>query len=76
MKEVISRRQAVAVLTVFIMGSSIIILPNSEAGQDSWLAQLLSAVMALPVVMIYARLIHLFPGRSIAEMLMEEFGKI
>ena len=76
MKEVISRRQAVAVLTVFIMGSSIIILPNSEAGQDSWLAQLLSAVMALPVVMIYARLIRLFPGRSIAEMLMEEFGKI
>lgn len=76
MKEVVSRRQAVAVMTVFILGSSIIILPGSEAGQDAGLAQLLSAVMSLPVVMIYARLIRLFPGRSMAEMLTAVFGEI
>ena len=76
MKEVISHRQAVSLLTVFLLGSSIIIGVSSEAGQDSWISQLLSSAMAIPVVMIYARLIRLFPGKNIFEMLNALFGKI
>lgn len=74
--ERISHRQAISILVIFIFGSTIIVGVNSAVGQDSWLAQLGSAVFALPILMVYARLVRLFPEKNLYDIFLILFGKI
>jgi len=75
-KQVVTLRQAICIITVFILGSSVVLGGNSEAGQDSWLCILLSQVFVLPVLFIYARIIKLFPEKNLYEIIETLFGKI
>jgi spore germination protein KB len=76
MAEKIAGRQAICILILFIFGSTLILGVNSDLGQDSWFAQFLSAVMSIPVVMIYARVIKLFPEKDLIDIFNEVFGKV
>ncbi|TQI66149.1 endospore germination permease [Clostridium sp. KNHs216] len=75
-KQYLSMRQAICVMVVYICGSSVVLGGNSEAGQDSWIALLLSQVIAIPMVLIYAKIIKLFPEKNIFEVAEILFGKI
>ncbi|MDF1493878.1 GerAB/ArcD/ProY family transporter [Caproiciproducens sp. CPB-2] len=75
-KQYLSVRQAICILIVFICGSSVVLGGNSESGQDSWIALLLSQVIAIPTVLVYAKIIKLFPEKNIFEAVEILFGKI
>ncbi|MGX8700975.1 GerAB/ArcD/ProY family transporter [Caproiciproducens sp.] len=75
-KQYLSMRQAICVLTVYICGSSVVLGGNSEAGQDSWISLLLSQVITIPTVLVYAKIIKLFPEKNIFEAAEILFGKI
>ena len=55
-KEVISDRQGIAIISLFIIGSSSIFSQGLEAKQDIWLAFIIGIAMTLPMILIYARL--------------------
>ena len=79
-KEMISMRQAVCIIVLFLFGSSLIMGVSSKAAQDSWISLLLAPVLAIPMILIYARIMKAFPEKDffeIAEMLLGKIaGKI
>jgi spore germination protein KB len=75
-KEMISIRQAVCIITMFLFGSSVVMGVSSKAAQDSWLSLLLASAFAIPVILIYARIIKIFPEKDFFEIMEILLGKI
>lgn len=63
-------------MTMFIIGSSLIVGANNEANQDSWLGILFGLVFSLPVLFMYARLKKLQPEMDMYDILQWLFGKV
>jgi len=64
-KEVISDKQGISLMILFIIGTSIIYASGIKAKQDMWLAIILSLLAALPLAIILARLHYIFPGKNL-----------
>lgn len=75
MKELIPTRQGIALVALFTIGNSFIYGMAPHAGRDLWLSFLLAAVIALPLITIYARLHSLTYGQTLSEALTQLFGK-
>lgn len=75
-KEIITSRQAVSMMTLFILGSLLVLGINAEAEQDTWLCFLGTVVLAVPFILIYARIMRLFPEKDLYAVLPLLFGKI
>lgn len=75
-KEVISDKQGMAIVSMFIMGSSLILSMAGKAKQDLWIASILAILASFPIVFIQARLLVLFPGKDLYDILEYIFGKI
>jgi spore germination protein KB len=65
--------QAVCVLTIFTLGSTLL-YSGGEINQDFWLSILIGASLFVPVLLIYARLVSLYPGKNIYEIINALFG--
>lgn len=63
-------------MALFIMGSTLILGIGSDAKQDAWLAIIIAAALAVPMLAIYARILALFPEKNIYEILSIVFGNI
>ncbi len=74
-KEVISNKQGICLIILFITGSTFVVGIGSKAENDSWLAIILSTLFAFPILMIYARLLSLFPQKDLFDILEIIFGK-
>lgn len=75
-RETITLRQAACILIVFIFGSTIIMGAGNKAEQDTWLSLLLAAIGAIPLVLVYARIMRLFPEKGVFEITEALFGKV
>jgi spore germination protein KB len=72
-KEVLSDRQIVPIIVMFLLGSLLLIDVEYFARQDSWIAVLLGAVAIVPIYLIFVRLAVLYPGMHLFEMTDEVF---
>ena len=75
-KEVITDKQAATILTLFLLGSTLLIGTAGQAENDMWISILLGMMMTIPVYLIYSRILSLFPGKGIFEILEQVFGKL
>lgn len=75
-KEVISQKQAVLIISTFIIGSSAVLGGGSQAKQDTWVAIIFAMTMACLIIFVYARISRIFPGKDIYEILNALFGKV
>ncbi|QEK11222.1 GerAB/ArcD/ProY family transporter [Crassaminicella thermophila] len=75
-KEVISEYQGISLLTMFIIGSSLVLPTATEAGSDSWLAIILALFFSLPIACIYVRVFLLSSGNDLFDAFIYVFGKI
>jgi spore germination protein KB len=71
-----SSKQAIAIIIMFLFGSSVVMGVNSELGQDVWIAIGVSIALFIPFALIYARIIKIFPGKDIYDVSEELFGRI
>ncbi|WFD10805.1 GerAB/ArcD/ProY family transporter [Tepidibacter hydrothermalis] len=74
-KEVISDKQGIYLMIIFIIGTAVLIVPGLDAKQDLWLANISAMFMALPMVLIYARLYYLFPSKDLFDIIEICFNK-
>lgn len=74
-KEGISDRQGIALLMLFMIGSAIVVIPGLEAKKDIWIANILAALITIPVSLIYSRIISLYPGKDLYDILPIVLGK-
>lgn len=75
-KEIISAKQGITIMTLFIIGSTLILGGGKKASQDIWITILISILMVLPILLIYARLLSLFPSKNLFEIIEEILGKM
>jgi spore germination protein KB len=75
-KEIISDKQGIALMVMFIIGTSSIVVQGLEAKKDLAMAIILSVFMALPVILIYARLHYMFPDNDLFDILEICFGRV
>jgi spore germination protein KB len=74
-KEEITPKEAICLLINFIMGSTLILGIGSNAKNDAWIAGIFGLVMAVPIIMIYSRILQLFPGKNLYDISYLLLGK-
>lgn len=75
-KEIIPGGQSASIVILFIIGSSLFMGVSGQSGNSSWIALILAVLLAIPLMLIYARLHTLFPGKNLYDMLISVFGGV
>jgi len=76
MKEIISNKQGIFIMTMFIVGSFIVLGTGGDAKQDAWIAIILAFLMSLPILFVYSKILMLYPGKDLFDILIMVFGSI
>ena len=77
MDKTINNRQAVLLTALLLLGNTVLVGGvSSTARQNDWIAQLLSAVIILPVYLMYTRIVKLMPNQGLFDIFFTLFGKI
>lgn len=74
-KEYLSNREAVCSITLFSLGTSVVLGGYTMIGQDSWIAMVSAMVLVAPVCLLYGRIMQLFPEEDIFQIIIRLFGK-
>ncbi len=74
-KEVISDKDKIFMMVLFLVGSTSIFAPGLEAKRDAWIAVGLGWVAAIPMILIYARIHYIFPSKDMFDIVELCFGK-
>lgn len=75
-KHVVTERQAISVIALFVLGTAMITGIGKDAGENAWIALILATLIALPFQLMYARMLANFPGKHILEITDMVFGKV
>jgi spore germination protein KB len=74
-REIISNKQAISIMILFITGSSIVLGTANEAKGDLWLAIIMSLICGLIIALVYARILSLFSEKDFFSIVLYIFGK-
>ncbi|MBU5440138.1 endospore germination permease [Tissierella sp. MSJ-40] len=75
-KEIISTRQYISMIVMFIVGTTFVVGGQHKIKQDAWIAILVALIMSLPLIFIYGRLLRLFPNKNLFDIFEKVFGKV
>jgi len=75
-KEVITSKQAITIMAMFMVGTALIHIVQSKADQDFWVAYIFVIIITLFVFYVYGRIISLFPQTNLLDIFKYLFGKI
>lgn len=74
-KVILSDKQSIYLIIIFILGTATMLMRGIEAKQDLGLAIILALVIASLIALILARLHYIFPNKDLVDMLEICFGK-
>jgi spore germination protein KB len=74
-KEKISDIQGIKLIILFIYGSTLVIGTGGEAGRDMWISIAVAVILAVPLLLVYSRVLSLFSGKDLFQILELNFGK-
>lgn len=74
--EVISERQGVILITLFIVGSSLLLGSGGQAKQDAWIAMIIAMSWAVILLLMFSRILSLHPGKDLFDILEIVMGKV
>ncbi|MCX7841687.1 MAG: endospore germination permease [Clostridia bacterium] len=75
-KETISKGQAISLAALFVMGSTITLGTAGQAKNDLWISIIIAFAASIPFILIYTRILSMFPGKDLFEILETVFGKL
>lgn len=75
-KEIISQKQGIAVMILFLLGSNSILEVGVQAGRDIWLAYIIVLIAIIPVYWMYSKVLTLVPGKNLFDILEIAFGRV
>ncbi len=67
---------ATCIIIMYIVGSSVVMGVSTAAKQDAWAAVLIAAACAVLAVLVYARIMKLYPELGLYDILEQVFGKV
>jgi spore germination protein KB len=74
--EKVTFNQAMFSIVLFNFGSSVIVGVSTGTGQEVWISILLANVLVIPLYLLYARILKLFPEKNLYAILETLFGKV
>ncbi|WFD09735.1 GerAB/ArcD/ProY family transporter [Tepidibacter hydrothermalis] len=74
-KEIISDKQAICIMLMYICGNALISATGREAQSNIWMAIILALGCAFLLVLIYNRILTLYPSRDLFYILEKSFGR-
>lgn len=74
-KELISDKQGISLVSLFIMGSSLVLGTGASAKKDAWISIILSIMFSLIIISIYARILYKNKGKDFYDISIDFFGK-
>ena len=75
MKEIVPDKQGMVLVTLFVVGNTLVFALGGRAGPDIWLAFLVAIAVTAPFILIFARLTSLMHGKTFADGVEMLFGK-
>lgn len=75
-REALSRKQAISLITLFLIGDTLIFAIGSEAKKSFWLAIILAGVFAIPLIFVFLNLYKTFPDKTLLEINEALFGRL
>jgi spore germination protein (amino acid permease) len=73
--EAISERQGVILITFFIVGSTFLIGTGGQSKQDAWIAIIIAISWSAILVLMFSRILSLYPGKDLFDILQIILGK-
>lgn len=73
--EVISERQGIILIVLFILGSTLLIGSAGQAKQDAWIAIIIAISWSIILLLMFSRILSLNPGKDLFDILEITFGK-
>ncbi|MBU3102036.1 MULTISPECIES: GerAB/ArcD/ProY family transporter [Clostridium] len=73
--ESISERQATILIILFLMGNSLLIGSGNQAKQDAWIAIIIAMTWSIILVLMFCRILSLYPGKDLFDILKIVMGK-
>jgi spore germination protein KB len=73
--EVISERQGIILLILFILGSSLLLGASGQANQDAWISIIISILWSIIILLMYSRILSSYPGKDLFDILEIVMGK-
>lgn len=74
-KEIISYRQGIYIIIIFFTGSIVLVGTSIKAKQDVWISLILTTLLSIPMLYIYSKLLTVYPGKNLFDVLTIVFGK-
>lgn len=74
-REVLSRRQAISLITLFLIGDTLIFAVGPAAKKNFWLAIILAGVCTIPLILVFINLHKSFPDKNLLEINETLFGR-
>lgn len=75
-KEVISDRQGICIIILFIIGSTSVFFSGGAAKKDVWIAWILALLTVLPLIWMFSKLHFDFQDKDLYDLIEMCFGKI
>jgi len=73
--EAISERQGIILIILFILGTTLLLAPSGAAKQDAWIAIIIAYSWAIILLLIFSRILSLYPGKDLFDILQIVMGK-
>ncbi|MBU3158793.1 endospore germination permease [Clostridium frigoris] len=73
--EIISERQGIILVTLFIIGSTFLIGSGGAAKQDAWIAVIIAISCSIILLLMFSRILSLYPGKDLFDILQIVMGK-
>lgn len=72
----ITDKEAICIIVLFLLGSSIVIGFGVNVENDAWISGILGIILFIPFALIYSRIQSLYQGISLFEIFKILFGKV
>ena len=72
--EVITERQAIIMVTLFIIGTTLLNGTGSQAKQDAWIGIIIAISWSIILLLMFSRILSLYPGKDLFDILQIVMG--
>jgi spore germination protein KB len=74
-REIISGKQLKNLIIVYLMGAALVASGSAYAKHCAWISEIASIIIAIPIVLMYARLSCISKGKNIFDLFQDSLGK-
>ncbi|RXI47215.1 spore gernimation protein KB [Clostridium tetani] len=75
-KEVISNKQIQLLIFSYCIGAYLLFSMGAGIKQDIWISSILAIIFTIPIVIMYGKIMNLYPGKNFFDILEEVFGRM